>query len=251
MSMDQRAARSWKVGELARATGLTVRTLHHYDQLGLLTPSVRTASGHRRYDQADVNRLYRVLALRELGLPLEAIRAALDGQPELSALLGEHLAHVQAQLQAMRTIRDRLTHLVCAAQRAERPDTTELLTLIEEMTKMEETVKKYFTPEQIAQLSQRREQLGEQYIHEVETEWPELIAKVQHEVDAGTDPTEPRVQALAARWMQMLESFHGGDPGLRDSLYTMYEENSDAVRTQTGVSPELIDYIRRANAAAK
>ena len=249
--MDQRRGRSWKVGELARATGLTVRTLHHYDQLGLLMPSARTDAGHRIYDEADVDRLYRVLALRELGLPLETIGAALDGQPGLATLLTEHLEHVQARLTATRALRDRLAHLVGAARRTERPDTAELLDLIEEMTHMEETIKRYFSPEQIAQLGVRREQLGEQRIREVEAEWPELIAKVQREVDAGTDPAEPRVQALATRWMRLVEAFDGGDAGLHESLHRMYQENGEQIRAQGGPSPELMDYIRRAVAATK
>jgi DNA-binding transcriptional MerR regulator len=62
---------TWKVGQLARLTKLTVRTLHHYDRLGLLRPSARTSSGHRLYDEGDVDRLYRIVALRELNLPLE------------------------------------------------------------------------------------------------------------------------------------------------------------------------------------
>ena len=48
----------WSVGELARATGVTVRALHHYDEVGLLAPSARTAAGHRRYSDEDLRRLY-------------------------------------------------------------------------------------------------------------------------------------------------------------------------------------------------
>jgi DNA-binding transcriptional MerR regulator len=54
----------WSIGELAAATGLTVRTLHHYDEIGLARPSLRTHAGHRRYTATDVRRLHRVLALR-------------------------------------------------------------------------------------------------------------------------------------------------------------------------------------------
>ena len=108
---------------------------------------------------------------------------------------------------------------------------------------------KYYTAEQRDQLARRREQLGEKDIAGVEAEWPELIAAVQAEHDAGTDPGDPRVQALAARWMQLVELFHGGDPGLRDSLSRMYDENADQMQRQGGPSPELIDYVRRARAA--
>jgi DNA-binding transcriptional MerR regulator len=71
--------RHWKVGELARATGLTVRTLHHYDEVGLMRPAARTAAGHRLYSAEDVRRLYSIVALRGLGFGLPEVSALLDG----------------------------------------------------------------------------------------------------------------------------------------------------------------------------
>jgi DNA-binding transcriptional MerR regulator len=62
--------RRWRVGELAAAAGVTVRALHHYDGIGLLVPAERTAPGHRLYGEGDVRRLYRIVALRDLGLGL-------------------------------------------------------------------------------------------------------------------------------------------------------------------------------------
>src|ERR1043165_2969683 len=67
----------WKVGQLAKRTGISVRTLHPYDQIGLLTPSHRTESGHRLYDRDDVVRLQQIVMLRQLGFALEEIAAAL------------------------------------------------------------------------------------------------------------------------------------------------------------------------------
>ena len=67
----------WRIGELARATRVTVRALHHYDRLGLLVPSSRTSGGHRCYTGDDVRRLHTILALRGFGLPLRDIAAAL------------------------------------------------------------------------------------------------------------------------------------------------------------------------------
>ena len=68
------SAKRWKVGELARATGLTIRTLHYWDEIGLVSPQ-RTVSGHRVYASAEVARLYQVMALRQMGLGLEEIVA--------------------------------------------------------------------------------------------------------------------------------------------------------------------------------
>jgi DNA-binding transcriptional MerR regulator len=67
------------IGELAARAGLTVRTLHHYDQIGLVRASERTEAGHRCHSEADVRRLYQVVALRSLGVPLARIARALEG----------------------------------------------------------------------------------------------------------------------------------------------------------------------------
>lgn len=77
---------------MARATGLTVRALHHYDRLGLLVPSDRSFAGYRLYGDPDVRRLYRIVALRRLGLRLDAIAALLNGgELDLADLLDRQL----------------------------------------------------------------------------------------------------------------------------------------------------------------
>lgn len=81
-------ALSYSVGELAAHVGVSVRTLHHYDEIGLLSPSGRSAAGYRQYNDADAERLYRILIYRELGFDLAGIAAILD-DPSVDAL--EHL----------------------------------------------------------------------------------------------------------------------------------------------------------------
>lgn len=249
--MDQGDERLWKVGQLAQLTGITVRALHHYDHLGLVPPSLRTASGHRLYEEPDVDRLYRVVALRDLGLSLEAIGTVLTGAGPLEAVLQQHLDQVDRQLAALRALRSRLAATLATAKTMATPTTDDLLDLIGKVTTVDETIKNYFTDEQLAALSERREHLGEQAIADAQTEWPQLIARVGAEMDAGTDPADPAVQDLARRWMQLLHSFHGGDEGLRDSLYRMQADNSDQIRQEHGgPTPEMMDYIKRANASA-
>ncbi|MCM3293487.1 MerR family transcriptional regulator [Paenibacillus sp. MER 180] len=69
----------WKVGDLAKLTGLTLRTLRFYDQIGLFSPSAHSDSGHRLYNQADLSRLQQILSLKELGLSLEEIKSVITG----------------------------------------------------------------------------------------------------------------------------------------------------------------------------
>ncbi|MGP4001814.1 MerR family transcriptional regulator [Streptomyces sp. 8N706] len=69
---------SYSVGQVAGFAGITVRTLHHYDEIGLLSPSARSRAGHRRYDDVDLDRLQQILFYRELGFPLEEVAVLLD-----------------------------------------------------------------------------------------------------------------------------------------------------------------------------
>ncbi|RZT87834.1 DNA-binding transcriptional MerR regulator [Pseudonocardia sediminis] len=240
----------WKVGELARQTGLTVRTLHHWEERGLVVPSRRTAAGHRLYDDRDVRRVYEVVALRELGLSLEAVAEVLAPEGDrLEGILSAHLSQVEARLTALRDLRTTLAALVAGLRSARAPGTSDLMGLIDEVSKMTETFNNYFTDEQLAALEARREELGEDTIRATEQEWPGLIAAVQSEMDAGTDPASPRVRALATRWAELLEAFHGGDPGLREGLYRLRDENAEEVLSRGGPTDEQIDYIRRAGAA--
>lgn len=98
----------WTVGEVALLTRLSVRTLHHYDEIGLLRPGARTEAGYRLYTPADLARLWRVLSYRELGFPLAEITRLLDAPPEGEvaslrtqvALLQEKQRRTQATLNA-------------------------------------------------------------------------------------------------------------------------------------------------------
>jgi DNA-binding transcriptional MerR regulator len=95
---------AFTVGELARLTGVTVRALHHYDEIGLVRPSERTPAGYRLYDDADVLRLHQVLLFRELGLPLDEIASAIDEAGSQEELLRRHrevLVTRRARLDAM------------------------------------------------------------------------------------------------------------------------------------------------------
>src|SRR5690349_7809741 len=98
-----------KVGELARRTGLTVRTLHHYDEIGLLKPSLHTEAGHRLYTAGDIARLQQVMSLRQLGFTLEEIRDCL-GRADFSPrkVIGLHLARLREQMALQRQLCARL-----------------------------------------------------------------------------------------------------------------------------------------------
>lgn len=99
------------VGEVAELAGVTVRTLHHYDRIGLLSPSERTAAGYRRYTPSDLDRLHRVLVYRELGFPLEEIATLLDDPG------ADPVAHLRRQLTLLRDRLERTRAMVAAVEK--------------------------------------------------------------------------------------------------------------------------------------
>ncbi len=230
----------WKIGELARRTGLTVRTLHHYDEIRLLSPEERSDGGHRVYGEADVRRLYRIVSLRSLGFPLDAIAAALDHEDfDPRAAVEDHLARLEAQMEQQRQLQASLRRLL------ERLDTDDFLTTIEEMTMRQ----RYYTPDQLDQLEQRRQALGEDAIRDVEREWAEIFATLRAEMDAGTDPADPKLRPLAERGRELVAMFTGGDPGITSSLKQMWE-NEDPEKVSHGmVDAEVMAYYGRVQAA--
>jgi len=231
----------WKIGELARRTGLTVRTLHHYDSIGLLSPADRSEGGHRVYGDADVRRLYRIVSLRSLGFPLEAIAAALDRDGfDARAAVEEHLRGLEDQIERDRMLRRTLRSLL------DRLGTEDFLTTIEEMTMHQ----RYYTPEQLEQLETRRRDLGDDAIKDAEREWGEIFATLRAEMEAGTDPADPKLRPIAERGRELLAMFTGGDPGIKQSLNEMWQNENPAKLSRGMVDTEVMAYYGRVQAAA-
>jgi DNA-binding transcriptional MerR regulator len=107
---------SLKIGEVARRSGLSIRTLRHYDELGLLVPGGRTSGDHRLYTPDDMDRLLAIQHLKALGLSLAEVRAALDDPGfDASAALAAHIAAVESHITAERELLKRLRALGDAA----------------------------------------------------------------------------------------------------------------------------------------
>ena len=122
-------ATEWTVGELAEQAGVSVRTLHHYDQIGLLCPT-RSAAGHRRYTEPDVARLTQVVALRSVGLSLSEIRHCLDNGEALVATLTRQLRDLDLRVAQTTALRDRLATVVAQLQGGRELDSYDLMALI-------------------------------------------------------------------------------------------------------------------------
>ena len=210
-----------RVGQLAKKTGLTVRTLHHYDAIGLLSASWRSEAGYRLYTSDDVERLTRILSLRSLGLPLDEIgRSVADPEFSLKRCLELRLARLREQINQQRELVSRLESLLARLESQGEAPVDELVRTLEMMTMFE----KHYTPEQLEQLKARRELVGEERIKQVQQEWNELFARYREGMEKGADPSSESVQALARKSRSLILEFTGGDPGIEQSLRNMYRQ---------------------------
>ncbi|MDN3922663.1 MerR family transcriptional regulator [Roseateles violae] len=232
------------VGELARRAGLTVRTLHHYEALGLLRASGRSEAGYRRYGEADVLRLHRVLALRDAGLSLKEIAPLLDGEgPQpLAAVLQAQIAQIEAQLQTQEMLLQTLRN---AARRLElHGDGGDAVQVLLDAMAVRGIQERHLSAEQLRELRRGWQAMPAAQREAVEAEWPSLVARATAAMNAGTEPADPSVQAIVSRWLELQQQFLQFAPEMRETMQRMYAAEPELSR-QTGVTPALLDYLRR------
>jgi DNA-binding transcriptional MerR regulator len=233
-----------KVGELARRTGISVRTLHHYDDIGLLKPSQCSESNHRIYSQSDVARLQHIVSLKALGLSLTEISNFL-AKPDSSpvSIIQLHLKELKSELVEREKLAARLERIESALKsKQQKPTVDELLNLIEAITMFE----KYYSQNDLTRIFDRAKSLGTDQIRLYEKEWSDLIDLIRAEMKKGADPGSERVQECARQWMKLIESFTGGDASIARSLGSMYKEEGAAKASQGSLDKEVFRYMNEA-----
>jgi DNA-binding transcriptional MerR regulator len=236
--------------EFAELTGVTVRTLHHYDRLGLLKPTRYTRAGFRLYSGDDFARLEQIVALKCIGFSLNEIKNILKrGATDLATTLRQ-------QRQAIDEKRERLELAVKAIERAEYVAATsrapgwEMFAKIIEVINMQSNMdwtRKYYSEEAQSEIQKRAATIPREVIEQAQRDWATLIAEVQAAVSAGEDPANEKSQALAARWSELVKGFTGDNPEIQKGLNRMYSdrENWPATMPQP-FSDEVQQFIAKA-----
>jgi DNA-binding transcriptional MerR regulator len=216
--------------EFAKLTGVTVRTLHHYDRLGLLKPSRYTRAGYRLYSEQDFARLEQIVALKFIGFSLKQIRDILKRDSvDLATAL-------RRQRQAIEEKRNRLDLAVQAIQRAEYVIGTnnepgwETFVKIIEVINMQSNMdwsKKYYSDAAQREIEKRAATIPRDVIEQAQRDWMVLIKEVDAAVAEGEDPASAKAQALAARWSELLKGFTGGNTEIQAGLNKMYADRAN------------------------
>ncbi len=232
--------RYWSAGELVRACGITVRALHHYDDIGLLTPGERTSAGHRRYDESDVRRLYRIRALRQLGVPLDRIGRALDDDvPGLRDLLTAQLADLESRAHRLAELRDRVHSLLTGLEDGV-PPVDGCLTALETLSLFDT----YLNPEQRDALAARRAELGRDRVDDLREEWFGVLGELRRHQRADTPATDPEVRRLADRWDAIGEALQPPGDGVKARVADLWRDHGDRIgerfSTRVGWDPTAV-----------
>ena len=245
---------SWSIVEVARQAGVSSRTLRHYDDVGLVPPAYVGANGYRYYDEDTLLRLQEVLLLREIGLPLDAIRRVLDATSDRTAVLREHHAALLAE-------RDRLDRLAATVGRT--------IEMREGGTVMgpEELFEGFDADKQREYEAELVDRYGAQAQEKIDESWRRIgqmsqedAVRVQADLaardaeyaallDAGVAPDDPRTQEVTAGhyawvchfWTPSAEAFAG--------LGDLYVDSPDFHARYDAVRPGLAEYVRDAMAA--
>lgn len=221
-----------KVGQLARHAGLTVRTLHHYDSIGLLSPSARSDTGYRLYSRDDVARLHQIQALRAFGMTLADIGTLLAGAGVSSlSIIDRQLAALDRQISEAARMREQLQRMQKQLATGATPDLASWLTTLEYMTMYQ----KYFTQDELANLALYHDD-------HAKAEWRALVDDVAQLLAAGTPPDHPAAKAAGERWLHMLDRDTAGDPSVMARLNIMHEQEPE-LQQSTGITPAIRNYI--------
>lgn len=242
--------------EFAELAGVTVRTLHHYDRLGLLKPR-RNGSGYRIYAGRNLERLEQIVALKFLGVPLKQIKTLLAQDtlelPEALQMQRRILEQKRELLnQAIAAIRQAETDL----QSGEQADAAILKKIIEVIHMQNDTewTKKYYSETAQAKIEERKRLWSPELQERVSKEWSDLFRDV--EAALNEDPASEKAQALGARWSKLVEGFTGGDPEITKGLNKLYQDPVNwPAHVQKQMEPhsnkKVWDYMSRVMAARR
>lgn len=189
------------IGELARTTGLTVRTIRYWSDEGVLTPVTRSAGGYRLYDAGSAARLELIRTLRELGLGLDAVRRVLAGETTVAQVAAAHVSALDAQIRSLRVTRAVLSTV------ARRGSTAEETTLMNKLARLS---------------AAERGRIVEDFLAEVfdglDTADPDIRTRLRfHAAELPDDPTPGQVDA----WVELAELIQ--DPAFRTLMRAMVE----------------------------
>ena len=235
----------WKVGDLAKLTGLTVRTLRYYDQIGLFAPSDYSESGHRLYSKADLARLLQIQSLKQMGLSLEEVQSVLTGNTGISVseLIHTQMARLKEDIRIQQTLLNELEHVSALIHNKQPLQSEDLIKLLGAMKMNQE---KYFTKEQLDHMKHQYESTDAETMKKAQQEFTAVLNEIREHMQQGSPATDANVQRIAKQWQELIGMFAPqNDPEFIKAAEEFHAENPGN-DLQFGVDAEIYRYIGEA-----
>jgi DNA-binding transcriptional MerR regulator len=260
------ASRSYQIKEVAGIAGVSVRTLHHYDAIGLLVPSARSGTGYRLYHDEDLLRLQQILIGRELGLSLDDIRRSLDDptwdrRRALLAQRDELLRRADKTAEMIRAVELALEHIDRSDHRHEREhertmNMKELFNGFDPSRYEAEAERRWGHTAAYKESARRTQGYGPEDWKRFGVEQASIMNDALALLNAGVPPDSPAAMAVAERHRLSIDQwFYPCSPSMHRGLSDLYEndarfaENID--KHGTGLTPFLVAAIRANSARAE
>lgn len=234
------------VGAVAELTGVSVRTLHHYDHIGLVVPSVRSAAGYRGYTDADIERLHLVLVYRSVGLSLDEIRSLIDGDADV-------LAHLRRQHSLLCDQAEQLAQTIKAVEELMSAHNRGIQLTAEEQVEIfgsavydehaDEVRERWGGTDEWRQSQARAARLTKQDWVEIKAENEALLDALAEGKRAGIVPGSPQANALAARHRAGISRFYDCSDDMHVCLAQMYLADERFTRYYDDIEPGLAQFV--------
>ncbi|WP_328304186.1 MerR family transcriptional regulator [Actinomycetospora sp. NBC_00405] len=242
---------TWTVGQVAERSGVTVRTLHHYDEVGLLRPGRRSASGYRLYTDEDLVRLQHVVVYRRLGFSLEEVAVLLD-DPEADVA-----GHLRRQRAAVMSRLDELGELVTAIDRALEAEVSGIQLTPAEQRELfgegykeeyqEEARERWGDTEAWRQSQQRTSQYTKADWQAMKAEMDDIHGRFVAALQAGEPADGPvAVDAAEAHRQHITRWFYDCPAEMHACISDMYVSDPRFTKTYEDIAPGLAQYVRDA-----
>jgi len=239
------------VGQVAEQFNVTVRTLHHYDEIGLLVPGERTSAGYRLYSDKDIARLQHVVVYRRLGFDLETIALLLD---DPTADLGEHLRRQRA---AVMSRLDEMHDLVTAIDRALEREMTGIKLTKEEQKELfgdsfsddyaAEAEQRWGGTEEYKESQRRVAQYTKEQWRQVKAEGDANHGELAAAMNEGEPANSERAMAAAEQHRLLIEKWFNPVPyPMHRGMSDMYVTDPRFTKTYEDIAPGLAQYVRDA-----
>jgi DNA-binding transcriptional MerR regulator len=236
------------VGEVAELARVSVRTLHHYDELGLLSPSERSEAGYRLYSYEDLARLQEILIWRQLGFTLAEIASLLDGPAH------DRLAALERQRELVGCELDRLTALVAAVDAAivahtngTRLKETSMFEGFDPAAYEDEARERWGHTDAYRESARRAQTYGDAEWNEISAESEAIVNELTRLMRAGEPADGPAARALAERHREHISRwFYPCSPHMHRGLGEMYIADERFTRTYEREAPGLAKYFHDA-----